>query len=346
LKGGSELNFPTLVLIPIAVLSLVLTLAASELLVRGAGRLAVKTAMAGGLVGLIIALCADSPEIASATIASAKGSAGAGIGVILGSNTFNLAMLLGAAAIVAGSVRVERPALLLNAGIGLAITVGVGLAIIGIIPLIVSWAVIALVFVPYVVLLWAGPDVIANIPLVNRLHPLLRPALMDSQQDGVELEKEIEEVSRNSGNEPDWWPVVWAIPAVAAIAVGALVLVQCFLTLGERWGFPTSLVGLTALAAATSLPNVYAAARLAHDGRSTAVVSATMNSNTLNLIAGFAVPALFLSTRGELPPVPYLLWLLAMTVVAICLLFYGLRRWGAFALGAMYVAFLIYAIGT
>lgn len=48
------------------------------------------------------------------------------------------------------------------------------------------------------------------------------------------------------------------------------------------------------LAALTSLPNAYTAAHLARRGRGAAVVSATVNSNTINLVVGLALPALII----------------------------------------------------
>ncbi|MHB8488664.1 MAG: hypothetical protein ACYDCS_03300 [Candidatus Dormibacteria bacterium] len=136
------------------------------------------------------------------------------------------------------------------------------------------------------------------------------------------------------------------VPALAVIVVGSIVLVGSAVTLGQRWGVASVLVGVVALAAATSLPNAYAAVRLAMDGRGAAVVSATFNSNTLNLVAGIAIPILvFPSLRGSVPA-SYIAWLLGMSAVALLLLTRGLRRSGALLLLAAYVAFVAYALRT
>ena len=75
--------------------ALAATLGSSELLVWGVGRLGVKLGLAAGLIGLLTALGADSPEIASALSAILSGAHQVGVGVVLGSNLFNLAALLG-----------------------------------------------------------------------------------------------------------------------------------------------------------------------------------------------------------------------------------------------------------
>lgn len=61
-----------------------------------------------GLIGLVAALGADSPEIASAAAAIIGGQHDLGRGVIFGSNIFNVAMLLGLSAVVAGRVAMSR----------------------------------------------------------------------------------------------------------------------------------------------------------------------------------------------------------------------------------------------
>jgi hypothetical protein len=63
------------IVIGIVVVALAATLGASEVLVRGVGRLARNLGLLAGVVGLIVALGADSPEISSSVSAVASGSA-------------------------------------------------------------------------------------------------------------------------------------------------------------------------------------------------------------------------------------------------------------------------------
>ena len=147
------------------------------------------------------------------------------------------------------------------------------------------------VFVPYVLFLVLRPRTIARLPLPPRVHTLLATASSEAGMEGDEIEAELEEFGGVIAPPRSWRPVLLMAPSLAIIVLGATLVVQSSLVLGGRWGVPTVLVGVTALAAATSLPNAYAAIRLAMDGHGAAVVSATFNSNTLNLIAGIAVPA-------------------------------------------------------
>src|SRR5204862_260171 len=63
--------------------------------------------------------------------------------------------------------------------------------------------------------------------------------------------------------------------------------------LGERWGVPDIVSGTLVLAVLTSIPNVITAVRLALHRRGSAVFSETLNSNSINVVAGISVPALF-----------------------------------------------------
>src|SRR5580693_7501614 len=90
------------------------SLAASWLLVSRLERLADRAGFSEAWLGLVAALAADAPEITSAVTALARGQASVGAGVVIGSNVFNLAALLGLAAVVAGRIRFHRRVVLLG----------------------------------------------------------------------------------------------------------------------------------------------------------------------------------------------------------------------------------------
>ena len=89
------------------------SLAASWLLVSRLERLAERAGFSEAWLGLVAALAADAPEITSAVTALSRGQASVGAGVVIGSNVFNLAALLGLAAVVAGQVAFHRRVVLL-----------------------------------------------------------------------------------------------------------------------------------------------------------------------------------------------------------------------------------------
>src|ERR1700758_406002 len=104
--------------IPLFAVSLLVTLLAARLFARRLDRLGVRFGLSETLIGLLTALAADGPEISSALIALAKGEHAVSAGVVVGSNIFNIAAMIGLSALLAGSVRLARTALALEGAVG------------------------------------------------------------------------------------------------------------------------------------------------------------------------------------------------------------------------------------
>ena len=77
---------------------------ASWFLVSRLERLGNRLGFTEAMLGLVAALAADAPEITSAIGAMAGHQQEVGAGVVVGSNVFNLAALLGLGAVAAGWV--------------------------------------------------------------------------------------------------------------------------------------------------------------------------------------------------------------------------------------------------
>jgi cation:H+ antiporter len=234
-------------------LGLVISLGASEFLVRGFGRLGTNVGLAAGLVGLLTALGADAPEISSAITALLSGAKDVGLGVILGSNLFNLAALLGFSAVVAGRVSFRRVLLALDGGVALWATLVVGaMLLLGLAPIVALVLALA-VFIFYVFLLAAEPHRVDHLLLPPRLRHRLAAAARVVHGD----------LERTAADRDSWGPVWWIVPSIAAIVGGSFAMVNGALVLGDHWHLSRVFLGAVALAAITSLPNAYAATRIA-----------------------------------------------------------------------------------
>ena len=100
---------------------LVLTIAASLVLARSLDRVGVRLGISEALLGIVTAIGADAPEISSAVVAIVAGHADTGVGVVIGSNVFNLAALLGVGAVVAGTIVLHRRVILFEGVVALAV---------------------------------------------------------------------------------------------------------------------------------------------------------------------------------------------------------------------------------
>jgi cation:H+ antiporter len=321
--------------IPVFCASIAVTLAATVVFAQGLDRLSERLGASEGLHGILTALGADAPEIATAVTALVASHSSVGVGVVVGSNVFNLAALLGLSAIVAGHVRIHRHGLVLNGGIALAIT-GIGTALVlGRLGAVAATLLLAAVFVPYVLLLSLRPAGIRRLVATAPSAGFLAVAIRE------------EEVDMRTGDRPPRVsrrdPIALAA-SLAAIVLGSIGMVQSATDLGERWGTSDVVIGTLVLAALTSLPNLLTAVRLAVRGRGAATVSEAFNSNSLNVIFGIAIPALVLSLGAAGGLVTFSIWwLLGMTALAVLFAYvgHGVRRIEGGVVILLYVAFAV-----
>jgi cation:H+ antiporter len=261
-------------------------------------------------------------------VALASGAHGVGVGVVLGSNLFNLAAMVGVSALVGGAVVLARAALVVEGAAALAVTLIAGALIAGVLPAAVAVLLIVAVLIPYVVLLTTR----------RSSHSHL---LADAQRDlGERRLEERPESVRGA--------VLLLVPAVAAIVLGSVGMVESALNLGDRIGISRAVLGTVVLAILTSLPNAFTGIRLGLSGRGAALVSETLNSNTINLFGGLAVPALFVSLGAFRGVVRFdLAWLVAATLVVIALLARrrGIGRRGGALIVLLYLIFLAVQVG-
>jgi len=308
--------------IPVFCASLAVTLAATVVFARELDRLSERLGVSEGLHGILTALGADAPEIATAVAALLSSRSKIGVGVVIGSNVFNLAALLGLSALVAGHVRIHRHGLVLNGAVGLAVT-GLAVALVlGTIGAVAATVLLLAVFLPYVF-------VLARPPRSGFLAAAVREEVED-----IRTGEHAPKASRVDG--------LALAAALALIVAGSVGMVHAAEDLGRRWGVSDVIVGTLVLAAVTSLPNLLTAVRLAVRGRGAATVSEAFNSNSLNVLAGVAVPALFLALGSASGLVTFSVWwLLGMTAVAVVFAYagHGLRRAEGAVIVALYVAF-------
>jgi len=298
------------------VLSVVAMLAAAALFADRLDHIGPRVGLPEALTGLVTALAADGPEISSALIALAQGEKRVSLGVVLGSNVFNLAAMIGVSAVVAGAVRLGRRALAIEGAVALLVTLFGAGVITGALSPWVAMVCLMATLVPYLLLI-GRREAHAGPPMVRVAASPDDPAL--------------------------WKPIGLAAVAVVLIVLGSLGMVNSAVSIADRWGIPAAIVGTLVLATLTSLPNAFTAIRLGVNHRGAALVSETLNSNTINLAVGVVLPALFLSLGGVSGLVGFdLVWLFAMTSFTLLLLARprGAGRVGGAALISMYLVFV------
>ena len=260
----------------------VVSLATGWLLVSRLERVGERLGLSEALLGIVAALAADAPEVTAAVSAMASGEQRLGAGVVIGSNVFNLAALLGLGAVVAGRIGLHRKVVLLAGTVAVAVAAVCLAVVLGVVPpaagCLLGFVVVAL----YIVALGVPGRSLARLRLPRPWISWLRSAV-------AEEEAELEPALRPA---PARWPdVLVAAGSLVVVVAASITMERAAAALGNRFAIPEIVVGGLVLAAVTSLPNAVAAVYLASRGRGAATLSTALNSNTINVAIGLLVPA-------------------------------------------------------
>ncbi len=288
--------------LPIVILlftaSLVLTMGASAWFTRRLEAVCDALNLPPSLLSLLGALGANIPNYVASIVAIAGGNLEIGLGIIIGSNIYNVAIILG----IATYATPKRHGILLTfkegqdaravAGFSLSI---VALTLVAIWLLqgspLVDWLHVppvdmALLFV--VVLITLGMFGALAFHALQREHP---------QKSGLDAAAVDKPGDNNSERASPVLPVQrWIGEGVLALVIalgGVVVMVQSGQELAIQLHMPEVIAGLLVLAVATSLPNTVVAYGLARADREVACVEEIFSSNSINAALGIALPLLF-----------------------------------------------------
>jgi len=320
------LNHTILVLVGLALL-----IAGGEALVRGASGIALLARLTPAVVGLtIVAAGTSMPELVVSTQAALAGSSGLAVGNVVGSNIFNIALILGLTALVlplritGNTVRLEWPVMVLAAGcLHLLARDGVLDRAEG-----AFFLASLVVFTAYVV--W-----------------IARRAVGSAEREEF---AELATASFGRTGSAAWTSNGLAVAlAVALLWGGSTLLVRGSVGLASAVGVSETVIGLTIVAAGTSAPELITSLVAAYRGRDDIAVGNVIGSNIFNVLGICGVTAVI----DPLPiPSEILarddLWMLALSLLLFPLMRSGMRvtrAEGALLLG-LFAAYLIVLLGN
>lgn len=295
-----------------------------ELLVRGSARLAGLAGISPLVVGLtVVAFGTSSPELAVSVQAAVKGQAALALGNVVGSNIFNVLLIMGLCALVA-------PLLVARQLVRLDVPVMIGASL-----LLLVMSLDGRIGRLDGVVLLAG--------LVGYLWWMVRAALRSGQQAAAPA-------SGSRGWRAHWaTQVLLILVGLGVLVVGARLLVSGATTLARWAGLSELVIGLTVVAAGTSLPEVAASVIAGLRGERDIAVGNVVGSNIFNVLCVLGTTAV-VSGPGVTVPAPALRFdipvMIAVAVACLPILITGLvvsRREGALLL-AYYVAYTLYLV--
>jgi cation:H+ antiporter len=305
----------------------VLLVAGADLLVRGASRLALAIGIPPLVIGLtVVAFGTSAPELAVVVGAVRSGEADVALGNVLGSNIFNLLFILGLSAaitpiVVAGQlVRLDVPLM-----IGASFLVG-GLALDGTIGRFDG------------AVLFAG--------MLAYTGFLIR---CGRRRETSRLAGLGERPQADRGVRSHVLSVLLVVAGLVLLVVGARWLVSGAVTLAQALGASNLVIGLTIVAAGTSLPEVATSVLASIKGARDIAIGNIVGSNLFNLLAVMGLGGLVAPAGIAVPPgaltfdVPIMI---ASAVAVLPVLFTGylIARWEGLVLLAYYGFYTTYLV--
>lgn len=301
----------------------VLILGGANFMTDGCAAVAKRFGVSDFVIGLtIVSIGTSAPEFIVSLLAAIEGAPAMSIGNIVGSNIFNILMIIGIVAIL-------RP-------ISVPKTVLTGDAI---------WMLIsslAMFFVGMAPELGAGPRVLTRVSsllFVLFFALFLLNALTKPKTSGDSPEEEIKSM-------PLWRSLLYLFGGLVVLVWGGEWFVDGATGLARMLGWSEALIGLTILAVGTSLPELAASITAALKGMSGLSVGTVIGSCIFNVFfvlgcAGTITPMAF----GNIGPVD----LSVLLVSAVLFLAFGflfgnkvIKRWEGIVMAIVYIAYMIY----
>ncbi len=301
----------------------------AELLVRGASKLAISFGISPLVVGLtVVAFGTSAPEMAVSVQSAWSGQVDITLGNVVGSNIFNVLLILGASALI--------------------------------VPLVVNRQIIRQevpVMIGASLLLWA----MAADGGISRWEGLLLASLIigytiviirQSRRETAAIRAEHDEAFEGGarGWDAHWGvQIVLILAGLALLVLGSNWLVEAAVAFAKYLGVSELVIGLTIVAAGTSLPEVATSILAALRGERDIAVGNVVGSNVFNILAVLGISVSV--APGDLAVAPAMLAfdlpvMVAVAVACLPVFFNGacISRWEGALFLALYVAYTLYLI--
>ncbi len=302
------------------VIGFVFLIKGADFFVEGASAIAKKLHVPALVIGMtIVAMGTSLPELSVSVTASLANSNQLAIGNVIGSNIFNLMVVLGSCALFSilevsdDTIKKDLP---------FSIICTVALVVMGLIGGAVGHA----------------DGVILLVLFIVFLGLMLKAALKHRNNSNAD-DEEIVDI-------PTWLCIIYIIGGAVAIKFGGDWVVNSCTTLALKFGMSETLVGLTIVALGTSLPELVTSIVAARKNELDMAIGNVVGSNIFNIL-------LILGTAGAISPMTFLtvnaidgiiLVVFSIIVGVMCLRKRNLNKINGITMLLLYVAYLAYII--
>lgn len=309
------------------VLGLILLIIGAEALVRGAAKLAAAVGISPLVIGLtVVAYGTSAPELAVSVQSTFAGQADIALGNVVGSNIFNVLFILGLSATITPLV-VSRQLIKID------------------VPIMIG--------ISFILALMALDGNVGRIEGALLFAGVVTYTIFVIRQSRNEQKQVQDEYAREYGNgksKPHWLVNLGLIiSGLGLLVLGSRWLVNGAVAIAQSLGVSELIIGLTIIAAGTSLPEVATSIIASIRGERDIAVGNVVGSNIFNILSVLGLSALVspsgvaVSTAALRFDIPVML---VVAVACLPIFFTGnlIARWeGALFLG-YYIAYTLYLI--
>lgn len=237
------------------IFGIVVVLKSADWLTNGAVGLATKLGISQIVIGLtIVAIGTSMPEFFVSIVSAIKGTPDLAVGNIVGSNIFNVLLIVGVAATVA-PIAIQRATV--RRDIPIAIVASIMLTFM-MLDDNISRIDALILFAAFIAFIWI--------------------TLRNSKNDANEKDASTEKVI------PTWKSVLFIIFGLVGLVLGSNIFVDNASSLAHGWGISDAVIGLTIVAGGTSLPELATSAVAARKGDSGIAIGNVLGSNVFNIL--------------------------------------------------------------
>jgi cation:H+ antiporter len=309
---------------------LVLLVVGAEALVKGASKIAAVIGISPLVIGLtIVAFGTSSPELAVSLGSAFNGKADLAIGNVVGSNIFNVLFILGLSALIIPLV-VQQQLVRLD------------------VPIMIGSSLLVMLFGwDGTVAKWEGAVLMAigiwyTVFLIRQSKNEKRKAVLEDYQEAYADDG-------NPKNDRIWLQIIFVVVGLALLVLGSRFLVDSAVAIAQSLGVSELVIGLTIIAAGTSLPEVATSVLASFRKQEDIAVGNVVGSNIFNIVLILGLTAII--APGGVPVNPAALsfdipFMIAVAVACLPLFFTGYRidRWEGFVFLGYYVAYTAYLV--
>ena len=291
-------------------------------MIRGSSSIAARFGVSALVIGLtVVSYGTSAPELAVNVKAAIDGSSDITIGNVIGSNIFNVLVILGISSLIT-PLLVQSQLIRFDVPLMIIVTI-----------------------ITYIFCLDGQISRLEGVFLLSGSIAYTVYSIKKSRQETesvrLEYENEYSYLLKNTLSKQ----IIILIAGIASMVIGAELFVSGAVSLARLYGLSELLIGLTIVAAGTSLPELATSAVAAYKGERDIAIGNVVGSNIFNLLFILGVTSIITPIQISTPAIEFdYPFMLIVTFICFPIFYTGfrIRRWEGLLFVSGYVAYIYF----